>query len=94
MHARSRFVTLPPIVGPGSLPELAGFIADARIEAAGDGLHRCDLSDHCNAAVYPFGSVAFELFPQTRHVETLALFTRAAAPDRDPQSGEEPFAPR
>ena len=48
-------------MNPGTPPEPADFVADTRIEAAGDGLYRCDLSDRWNAAVYPFGSVAFVL---------------------------------
>ncbi len=42
----------------GSPPAPADFIADTRVEAVGDGLYRCDLSDRWNASVYPFGGVA------------------------------------
>ena len=41
-----------------SLPPPADFIADTRIQSAGDGRYLCDLSGRWNAAVYPFGGVA------------------------------------
>jgi acyl-CoA thioesterase II len=72
MRARSRFVTLRPIVDLGSLPPPADFIADTRIEAAGDGRYCCDLSGRWNAAVYPFGGVAVAIALRAAQAE-LAL---------------------
>lgn len=40
-----------------ALPEPADFLADTAVEAAGPGLHRIDLSDRWNAALFPFGGV-------------------------------------
>jgi acyl-CoA thioesterase len=45
-------------VDAGPLPEAADFVADTRVEPAGGGVYRCDLSDRWNAAVHPFGGVA------------------------------------
>jgi hypothetical protein len=38
--------------------------------------------------------IAYELFPQTSHVETLALFTREPASERSSAPGASPSAPR
>lgn len=46
---------------PLSLPEPADFLADTVALRVGEGLHRIDLSDRWNAAVYPFGGVVSAL---------------------------------
>jgi acyl-CoA thioesterase len=40
------------------LPEPADFLVDTAVERVAEGLHRIELSDRWNAAMYPFGSVA------------------------------------
>ena len=46
---------------PSSLPEPADFLADTAALRVSEGLHRIDLSDRWNAAVYPFGGVVSAL---------------------------------
>ena len=46
---------------PSPLPEPADFVADTTAERVSEGLHRIDLSDRWNAALYPFGGVVSAL---------------------------------
>ena len=65
---------------PIPLPEPADFLADTAVERVGEGLHRIELSDRWNAAMYPFGSVASVL--ALRAMQADLGETRAAAANR------------